>query len=561
MNGICILSRSVAAFLTAVLLAAPLPPTATAVVLDGDTPQRSWQLDGRVYAAVIVDDTVYVGGAFSQARSPSGEVVGRRNVAAFSMSTGELRRDFRADAGSSVRALATDGNSLYVGGHFGRVAGVNRSRLAKLDLATGEVDTRFRADADQGVLCLVVQDGWLYAGGVFQTVNGTARSRLVKVDPATGAVDPQFVARADSSVLALAKDPLRDVLYAGGRFGLLSGVGRTGVGGVSSTTGASVGPNFRDAVRPTLGLAITEDGSQLFGALAAGGNSARAWDTATGRRQWSHRADGDVQAIAYHDGEVFFGFHDGFQGDTSLRLLSTDAGTGTLREHFAPTFDRFWGVFAIAVAEEGLVAGGEFDRVSGVPAEGFVSFPGTPDDDGDGGTGPPPDPDVEFLGASTTWRYWDSDDLDAAWSRADLDDGGWATGRAELGYGDGDETTVISYGPSRADKHMTSYFRASFTVEEAPESLILRLLADDGAVAYLNGTEIVRDNMPSGPITGSTPAATGRWGGQESTARTFSVDPGLLVSGVNVLAVEVHQDRPSSSDLSMAADLVASYGP
>src|SRR5688500_14326876 len=79
----------------------------------------------------------------------------------------------------------------------------------------------------------------------------------------------------------------------------------------------------------------------------------------------------------------------------------------------------------------------------------------------------------------------------SAWRSVGYDDGAWKSGRAQLGYGDGDEATVVGYGPSSSSRYMTTYFRASFTVADPSqvEELVLELLRDDGAVVYLNGTE------------------------------------------------------------------------
>ena len=50
----------------------------------------------------------------------------------------------------------------------------------------------------------------------------------------------------------------------------------------------------------------------------------------------------------------------------------------------------------------------------------------------------------------------------------------------------------------------------SFTVADpsAVSALSLKLLRDDGAVVYLNGTEVYRNNMPSGSISSSTLASS-----------------------------------------------------
>ena len=61
------------------------------------------------------------------------------------------------------------------------------------------------------------------------------------------------------------------------------------------------------------------------------------------------------------------------------------------------------------------------------------------------------------------WRYLDDgSDQGTAWYAPGFDDTGWADGDAQLGYGDGDETTVVSYGPDRWNKHITTYFRHTF---------------------------------------------------------------------------------------------------
>src|SRR5205823_3627916 len=79
-------------------------------------------------------------------------------------------------------------------------------------------------------------------------------------------------------------------------------------------------------------------------------------------------------------------------------------------------------------------------------------------------------------------------------------DGSWASGPARLGFGGDGEVTMVSYGPDPNNKYVTTYFRKSFYVTNsaALTTLTLNLLRDDGAVVYLNGVEVRRDNMPAG---------------------------------------------------------------
>ncbi len=126
-----------------------------------------------------------------------------------------------------------------------------------------------------------------------------------------------------------------------------------------------------------------------------------------------------------------------------------------------------------------------------------------------------------------------------------------------MGYGDGDEATTVSYGPDPNHKYVTTYFRHHFSVPD-PSSfggLLVRLLRDDGAVVYLNGAEVCRSNMPSVPINYQTLASSAVSGAGEYTFYDYPVDPALLETGGNVLAVEVHQSGVTSSDLSFDLEL------
>ncbi|GAC1428805.1 MAG: hypothetical protein NVSMB68_00880 [Thermoanaerobaculia bacterium] len=151
------------------------------------------------------------------------------------------------------------------------------------------------------------------------------------------------------------------------------------------------------------------------------------------------------------------------------------------------------------------------------------------------------------------WRYLDNGtDQGTAWRLPSFADGAWKSGAAELGYGDGDEKTVVSYGPSSTNKYVTTYFRGTFTVANpaALQSVLLRLVRDDGAVVYINGVEVWRSNMPAGTINYRTFAATTVMGLDESKIWETTINPAVLVPGTNVVAVEIHQDWIDSSDIS-----------
>ncbi len=173
-------------------------------------------------------------------------------------------------------------------------------------------------------------------------------------------------------------------------------------------------------------------------------------------------------------------------------------------------------------------------------------------------TGVARSPAVTVLPAGSVWKYLDTGfDPGTQWINPGYNDTGWKSGAAQLGYGDGGETTVVSFGPSSTSKYITTYFRSAFDVADPAgfEALKVRLLRDDGAVVYLNGIEVHRSNMPSGTVTSSTLASVAVGGADESTFYESIVAANLL-PGVNVLAVEVHQSDATSSDLSFDLELV-----
>ena len=166
--------------------------------------------------------------------------------------------------------------------------------------------------------------------------------------------------------------------------------------------------------------------------------------------------------------------------------------------------------------------------------------------------------------SGATWKYLDNGtDQGTGWRLTGFNDTGWPQGPAQLGYGDGDEQTLVSFGPDSGNKYITTYLRRAFNVPDASiyQTLTLRLLRDDGAVVYLNGTEVFRSNMPGGTVGYRTLASVAIGGADETTFLQTALNPGSLVSGNNVLAVEMHQANGTSTDLSFDLELSASTTP
>jgi hypothetical protein len=162
--------------------------------------------------------------------------------------------------------------------------------------------------------------------------------------------------------------------------------------------------------------------------------------------------------------------------------------------------------------------------------------------------------------SGSTWKFLDDgSNQGTGWRSPGFNDGGWDSGLAELGYGDGGEAKVVSFGGNGNDKHITTYFRRQFTASSVAEftTLILEVQRDDGFVAYLNGQLLEDDNMPGGVINYLTVSSGTVGGADESTFFRFAVPLTNLQEGVNTLAVEIHQTSPTSSDISFDLRLKA----
>ncbi len=163
----------------------------------------------------------------------------------------------------------------------------------------------------------------------------------------------------------------------------------------------------------------------------------------------------------------------------------------------------------------------------------------------------------QLIDPGSVWKYNDNGvDLVTTWPENSYDDAGWASGPAQLGFGEKNGATTISFGDKK-NKYPCYYFRYSFDVADPNVygALTLKVLRDDGCVVYLNGREVARSNMPSGTITYNTGASSGIEGDFEDVWHEFSADPALLIDGTNLIAVEVHIDKPNSRDLSFNLEL------
>ncbi|MBK9792473.1 MAG: metallophosphoesterase [Sphingobacteriales bacterium] len=157
-----------------------------------------------------------------------------------------------------------------------------------------------------------------------------------------------------------------------------------------------------------------------------------------------------------------------------------------------------------------------------------------------------------------SWKYLDNGtDQGTAWSGTAFNDATWVSGNAELGYGDGDESTLIGYGGNAANKYITSYFRKNITIgnTSAFSDFTMNMVVDDGIIVYIDGVEVYRNNMPAGAVNYLSLATAA----YENNALSTTLSLAQLPTGNHTIAVEIHQTAVTSSDVSFNLELKANF--
>lgn len=153
------------------------------------------------------------------------------------------------------------------------------------------------------------------------------------------------------------------------------------------------------------------------------------------------------------------------------------------------------------------------------------------------------------------WSYYDKGSLDGqAWKNGGQTS--WSSGKAPLGYSKDGLNTTISYGTDSYNKYPTYYFTRNVTIGKTPattDEFVLNYKVDDGFIVYVNGTEAGRYNMPSGTVDFNTYSTTYASGNPDEG--TMELKASLFRKGTNTIAVEVHNNAATSSDIYWDASL------
>lgn len=150
------------------------------------------------------------------------------------------------------------------------------------------------------------------------------------------------------------------------------------------------------------------------------------------------------------------------------------------------------------------------------------------------------------------WTYFIGDqEPPVNWRATDFDDSNWLVGPGGIGFGDNDDNTEIP-------RTGALYIRRKFEVidKSVITEMLLDIDYDDAFVAYLNGIEMARNGVEGDPppfdASGEDHEALIKQGKDPERFRVANdLVRDVLRTGENVLAIQVHNSFPTSSDMTI----------
>ncbi len=161
----------------------------------------------------------------------------------------------------------------------------------------------------------------------------------------------------------------------------------------------------------------------------------------------------------------------------------------------------------------------------------------------------------------SSWKYLDNGtNQGTSWRSIGFDDSAWTTGASELGYGETDQNTTVGFGGNANNKYVTTYFRKTITITDvsAFSGFTMNLKRDDGIVVYVNGVEVFINNLTSNPAYNALASLAADDGNSVLTA---VLPTSFFTNGSNILAVEIHQNALTSSDITFDMELIGTPNP
>jgi hypothetical protein len=340
---------------------------------DGSLGDWAPSIIGEVYTMVSTESTVYIGGDFHHV-----EGIERDNLAALDIDTGQLL-PWDPGTDNDVRALALAGDTVYVAGIFTEVGSIARNGLAAVDAVSGAL-LPWDPAPNGGVAALFASPTSLYVGGWFTMIGGELRERVAAFELGTGALllwDPG----AENAVQAFAQNG--STLYLGGSFDAVAGQPRSKLAAVDAATGALLGWNPSvsgpGSSQEVMSLAMTGDDVVAAGTFIEIGGQPRiriaVIDGVSGAlTAWRADAGGPwapyVRSVAVHGDQIAAGGDfKTFAVVSRNRLAALDlvSGDPTPWEVSVQLEGDLGQVLDLLVHDSTLYLAGLFDTINGTP--------------------------------------------------------------------------------------------------------------------------------------------------------------------------------------------------
>jgi PKD repeat protein len=423
------LSLALVSGLPAVAETAPVDPgnPATPVTVSADGLPTA-QINGVAWTQVIIGNTVFVGGNFTEARPagapPGTGAVARNNILAYNLTSGELLNTFTPSFNAEVTALAAspDGSRLYVGGSFTSYNGATVWRAVALDPANGALITSFLPRMSASVRSIIATPTTVYMGGLFNAVGSATRDKLAAISASNGALLPWNPVAAGGRVNALALSPDGASIVVGGAFTSINGSSNPGYGvaKVDTSLGALLPFQINSIVHNggATGAITTlaTDGTNVFGAGYTYGSSSTLegmfsvkWsdDSLT----WLEDCHGDTYSILPMGDAVYLAGHAHYCGNIGgfpqsqpwqfnrgIAFSKKATGTVTTENHNYPNFagnpspsllswfpildsgtftGQDQGAWTVTGNADYVTMAGEFTTINNQPQQGLTRFPRT----------------------------------------------------------------------------------------------------------------------------------------------------------------------------------------
>ncbi len=335
-------------------------------------------IDG-VSDLLVQGDFLYVAGSFSTVRTLSAGTISRAYLMRIFLTganEGKVDTTWAPLPNGPVNKIESNGSSLYLAGVFSNINGTPRTRLAKLSLSSAALDTTWNPMPNNSVADIELADGRLYVSGGFTTMGSLSNKYLVRLAlTGAGAADTAWLPDINLPVGEL--ESADGFLYFGGGFSQVQGSSHRAVGRFSTATGAAI---FDTEWRPEPNgevSAITVSGPDVYlsGVFTTVGGANRrfmAKVSASGSGEldgkFQPEPNGAIQDLKLIGTNVLSGGRfNTTNGASSAGFALMEPGTGAALKELSGTISTKGEIYSMKEVSGGMIIGGLFDSVNGVP--------------------------------------------------------------------------------------------------------------------------------------------------------------------------------------------------